>query len=476
MQIRPYQADAIGKLREQMAAGHKRLILCAPTGAGKTVMFTTMVQAALKRGKKCLIVTDRIELLSQAGGALERLGLKPQRIQANTRVMDSDNQLYTAMVETLERRADKEPYRSILNSCDLVIFDEAHKRSFDKIVKHLPSSCYIIGATATPVREGSQQPLKDVYTTIVESVNISELVEAGYLARPHIYGLPVDLSKIGKRGGEYDLDKLAAMYSEKQVYVGVVANYLQHTPNKKSICFTPNLASSKQITQEFNDNGVPCRHIDGYMDATERALILNWFAKTPNAVICNMGILTTGFDAPDIEVVILYRATTSVALYLQMCGRGSRVTPAKKDFYIMDFGDNVRRHGFWSTDRNWSLDVKIKQPQPPPMKHCSECNAILYASAKVCKECGTLFPEREKTTVEVFAELALLEDKQEVWNLIKASAIEQRAAAAKAGLVSPYRIVHNLRTYSEVAEFMRHMGWKPAWWHHNRHRFPNIKC
>ncbi len=473
MKPRPYQTAAIDALRGAMAAGNKRIILCAPTGAGKTVMFSLMVQAAIKKAKKCLIVTDRIELLTQAGGALERLGLTPVRIAADTMVRSTDAPLYTAMVETLERRADKEPYCSILKSLDLVIFDEAHKTAFDKIVKHLPADCFVIGATATPIRQDKTKPLDAIYSKIVESITVGDLVSQGYLAKPHSYGVPVDLKGVGKKGGDYDMDKLANFYSERKTYVGVVDNYQRLTPNKKAICFTPNLASSQQITREFQLCGIPCKHIDGYMDATERRSILQWFAQTPNAVICNMGILTTGFDAPDIEVVILYRATTSVALFLQMVGRGSRVTESKQDFTVLDFGDNFRRHGFWETDRNWTLAAKEKKEQAPPMKFC-DCGAILYASARVCEECGNMFESKREVT-EIHTELVLLPNT-EIRAIVRRQSIEDKAKAAKAGLVSPYWVVHNLSTVKEVYQFMNLMGWKTGWWNHNRHRFPNIKC
>ena len=146
----------------------------------------------------------------------------------------------------------------------------------------------------------------------------------------------------------------------------------------------------------------------------ERKEILEWFDKTPNAIICNCGILTAGFDQADIKTVILYRATTSLPLFLQMCGRGSRLFPDKKYFKILDFGNNIQRHGFWQDDREWQLTYEKKKNKEAesPIKICPKCDAMNAASNKICTECGFVFPIPEPTKEEVILqELVKIETK-----------------------------------------------------------------
>jgi superfamily II DNA or RNA helicase len=206
-----------------------------------------------------------------------------------------------------------------------VIIDEAHSlhKTITDYLARTDAIC--IGATATPHREGNQEPLDDFYQDIVNVADIPELINLGYLAKPLSYGVQVDLSNVHTRGGDYDLNEMGKEYSEQRVYRGVIENYQRLTPGKKSIAFSSNIASSKELASQLKDAGINARHLDSDMPAHERSEILAWFKATQSAVICNVGILTTGFDEPTIAVVILYRATKSLPLFLQMCGRGSRV-------------------------------------------------------------------------------------------------------------------------------------------------------
>lgn len=180
-------------------------------------------------------------------------------------------------------------------------------------------------------------------------------------------------------------------YNEIELYHGVYENYTRITPNKKAIIFAPNVLSSKILVDDFKDKGLPIEHLDGETPKKKRREILEWFESTPNAMISNVGILNAGFDSPGVEVIILYRATKSLPLFLQMCGRGSRVTETKSKFTILDFGNNIHRHGFWEQDRAWSLKKKIKKEGVAPVKDCPSCSAIIPASVMECKYCGHIF-------------------------------------------------------------------------------------
>ena len=474
IQLRPYQQKAVQDCRTLLASGKNRLILCAPTGAGKTVMFSYIVHSALSKGKRVMIVTDRTELLTQAGGALTAYGIQPERIEAGA---DPHllKQCYTAMVETLNRRLGKLEYLNLLESLDLIIFDEAHKQAFNKLFPYIPAKCAVIGATATPHREGGQEPLDAFYEDIVYVADIPELIGLGYLARPLSYGVQVDLSNVHTRGGDYDLNEMGKEYSEQRVYRGVIENYQRLTPGKKAIAFSSNIASSKELTIQLKESGVNARHLDSEMPAHERSEILAWFKSTRSAVICNVGILTTGFDEPTIEVVILYRATKSLPLFLQMCGRGSRVMPNKSEFTILDFGNNISKHGFWEGARTWTLQKKTKREGVAPVKECKGCRAIVPASARECHYCGEVFlrTEKEKEEDEV-AQLKLL-TKRDAMSAANAGSIRDKVMLCKAGVIKPTWVLHQISTLAEARQFTDMMGYKPGWWYINKDRFPHLK-
>lgn len=476
--LRPYQQNAIDEMRNSIRAGTRRLILCAPTGAGKTVIFTYMAHSANRRGKRVLIVTDRVELMRQSGGALHQFGITPYEIKAGHEPATLNGLVYVAMVETLSRRMRDARYQRLISSFDLIIFDEAHKQAFNKLFEYIDPETVVIGATATPYRERSQRCLSEFYQDLIEVTDIPTLIGEGFLSNPISFGVPVDLSEVAMRGGDYDEQSMGRAYSKNRVYAGVIDNYLKLTPGRKTLVFAASIESSMEITEKMQSAGINARHLDSTMNNYQRAVTLSWFRRIPDAVLCNVGILTTGFDAPEVEVIILYRATTSLPLFLQMVGRGSRVIPGQKEqFYILDFGDNIRRHGFWEDPRQWSLKKakKTKKEGAAPVKNCPECEALVPASARLCQHCEYEFEISDKDRKDqVFAQLALLTPNARR-RIAAGVSLEEKAEMAKRGLIKPYWVLHQLTSYADAKRFGELMGWKwKGWWYHNRHRFPNL--
>lgn len=466
IRLRKYQEKSISELRKNILNGLNKLILCAPTGAGKTIMFTYMVSRAVEKSKKCLIVTDRTELLTQAGGSLENFGLKPIEIKPNKKINSLNGILYVGMAQTLKRRLKGKMYIDFMSKLDLIIFDEAHKQEFNDLMPFINSSCIVIGATATPYREGNQISLHEFYKNIIEVTTIGELIKDGFLAKPHTYGVKVDLSNVRTKAGEYDQDQVAKMYDEVKMYHGVYENYIKLTPNKKGIIFASNIASSVQLVNDFKNKGLPIEHIDGNTPQGERKRILQWFKNTPNALISNVGILNAGFDEPNIEVVVLYRATKSISLFLQMCGRGSRVTKNKKDFTILDFGNNIQRHGFWEQHREWNLKKKKKKEGVAPVKDCSECGCILPARLMECPECHHIF---EKTQKEEDEELIVELQKmtyQQIQDEIKTADFKKLEMIAIAKGYKSTWIYHHLKTESDLISYAKYKGYHKNWIEH----------
>ena len=471
IQLRPYQQQAINELRAAFNASHKSVILCAPTGAGKTIMFSSIVAQTVANNKKVLIVTDRKELLTQSDGALSLFGINSEALTPKTKKVPT-NKVVVAMVETLARRIKKEEYLTWFKSLDLIIFDEAHKQNFDKLFEYKSERTYVIGATATPYRDGNQTELKKYYSKIINPIDIPYLIDSGFLANPISYGVSIDLSNVKTKAGEYDANQVANLLEQNKVYNGVIKNYKRICEGKKTLVFSGTIKSSKRILDSFLKSGYNAKHLDSEMPKEQRDGIINWYKETPGAILCNVGILTTGFDAPSTEVVILYRATKSMPLFLQMCGRGSRVTEGKDSFYILDFGNNIKRFGFWEKDgREWSLEKKKKNGGSAPVKNCPCCDALLYASAKICNYCDHEFIPSKKEAEQVeLIELTKEYQDEPKWKILKDAEranLDQLVKMTKAKLIKPFWALHKcFKSYNEALQYTRALGYKDGFLYH----------
>lgn len=435
-------------------------------------MFCYMVAEHLKKGGKALIITDRIELLAQAGKDFEKI----LEIKAGHEP-DLTKNLHVAMIETLARRVER--YNNYITTRTMIIIDEAHKCAFNKLFPYLSEKTIVIGATATPLRIGDQPSMDEFYTDMVQCVDTPELIEQGKLSRAKTYGVDIDLKGVKSKGNDYDTDQMAQRYSESKVYEGVIENYNRICPGTKAILFASNRASSKEICLKLNMAGIPAKHLDSdkkLITDKERKEIFKWFKETPGAVLCNIGIATTGFNEPTIETVILYRATKSLTLYLQMVGRGSRTIEGLKDtFNLLDFGNNVKTHNFWEAPRTWSLDKKKKKDKSgvAPIKICPQCQAMLNVNIMACVFCDFAF-KKEYGGKNEFAELRLLSPPQ-IWEHAKKADVKTKAKLAKEKMVKSFAMLHTFNNDEEGKkqglEFCKEMGYKPEFAFINRHKF-----
>lgn len=458
IKLRPYQDKTVNSLRKKMANGFKRLIMCCSTGGGKTVMFSYMISKAIEKNKRCLILTHRTELLTQAGGTLEQFGLKPNIVNPKQKKLEEQHNLYVAMTKTVLSRINKPEYINWLQSFDLIIIDEAHLQDFNSLFAYVNENSFVIGATATPERKGNQESLDSFYQEIVSEITITELIELGFLAKPNSFGVNIDLSKIKTKAGDYDLEMLGDYYNETKLYNGVYDNYIRIAKNKKAIIFSPNIKASIKLVEELEKKGLPIKHIDG--SSKDRKEIIDWFKNTPNALLSNVGILTAGFDEASVEVVILYRATKSLPLFLQMVGRGSRTTENKKEFIILDFGNNIQRHGFWEDEREWSLKKKEKKKGLAPVKDC-KCGAILRLNIRVCPYCENEFPPpKAKETIEVILEKLKKEDIELYKQYQKFIKLEKKAE--EKGFKKGW-VLYQLKTIKDFEDYEKYKNYKFGW-------------
>jgi len=197
----------------------------------------------------------------------------------------------------------------------------------------------------------------------------------------------------------------------------VVAAYEKYCKNKKTIIFNTTIEHANLVNSAFLSAGYNSRSLDSKCENSERSETLKWLNSTPDAILNNVSILTTGFDEPTIESVIFNRCTKSLPLWLQCCGRGARVAPDKDYFLIIDLGDNIKGegHDYWNAKHNWESYFyypDIPGEGPAPMKVCpnKECGAMIYMSATICPYCNHLMP-REVVYTDMLEELLLMPDK-----------------------------------------------------------------
>ncbi|WP_207534450.1 DEAD/DEAH box helicase [Desertivirga arenae] len=350
----PYQYNALTQIFEKLqTGGEQRLLFQLPTGGGKTMIFSEISRRFLAmREQKVIVLTHRVELCNQTSQTLKKLGIKNRVINSSVKRVKSNDRYdcYVAMVETLNNRIESGDID--VTGIGLVIIDEAHHHSFHKLLEKFGDAA-IIGVTATPLSSDAAMPLNSYYQELIIGESIEELISSGFLAKPLIWRYDVEISSLQTGSGDFTVSTSDELYSSPAMLDLLKQAYESHAKGKKTLIFNNGIFTSKNVCQLFTDAGYPAKHLDNQTSAAERAEILEWFKRTKGAILSSVSILTTGFDEPTIQAVILNRATTSLTLYHQMIGRGSRRLPKKKTFAIIDLGNNAERFGDWHKPVDW---------------------------------------------------------------------------------------------------------------------------
>jgi superfamily II DNA or RNA helicase len=462
MNLYPDQQTLFQAVSDAFAAGHRKVMMQLATGGGKTVIFSHVASRAFDRGSKVLLITNRKELHKQGGHAFNRVGVIFSELTANTKYPPGA-QVVVAMSETLKRRMKAKDYMDFISRFKLIIIDEAHLGTFDKLFEVIDENQYVLGASATPIRTGKQPALEKFYDVMVRGPEIHELIENDRLCPIVNFSTPVDLSSVKMRGGEYDQGDQARVYSDVKLFSRVLENWLEHAKGKKTIVFAAGVENSKKLCEMFRDAGYSSAHVDDSTPTRERDAIFSAFARGDIMVLCNVGIATMGYDCPSIECVVLYRATTSVALYLQMVGRGSRVLPGKSYFIMLDFGTNFHRLGSWDQPRIWSLEKpkrKSKKDGEIPTKMCPNCEALLAAHVRVCPACGY---EWVRTAREEIAAKLVKMSPSDVQRLAKSATVEELEIIREERGYKAGWALHKLRSAEEFVDYERMKGYKKGW-------------
>ncbi len=407
LKLDEYQTEFIDDIYEKLKV-HNAIVAQLPTGGGKTVVFSEICNLFTKGTKKdiCIFV-HKEELLNQTRKTLYKWhNIISQAINANTKSLEQVR-IFVAMVETFNNRSKNNKFLDYMKNVGLVIVDEAHLSNFKKIFHHFPLAMRI-GFTGTPIAATKKDPMTNYYSDIVVGPSIKKLIEVNKkdpnrgVVRDISYRIKnISRDEFGKKGDDFDDNIMGAKLSKPKQILNTIEAYVKFAAGKKTLCFNANIAHSKLVTAEMVRAGLNARHLDGSHDEKYREDCFTWLRNTPNAILCNVGIATTGFDDPSIECIIINKGTLSYPLWIQMCGRGSRPYQYpdgtyKDHFIVLDMGDNIMGggHGEWSDDMDW--EYAFKNPKVPragvaPSKECPRCLCTNPASARVCK--GVLFAD-----------------------------------------------------------------------------------
>ena len=355
-----YQQGAIQQIFERFdtAPDDFHLLYQLPTGGGKTVIFSEMVRQYLKNhNKKVLVMTHRTELCAQTSKMLTSFGVTNKVVDSKANLDNQANySCFVAMVETLNNRLNDDMLD--ISDVGLVIIDEAHYNSFTKLFKFFEKS-FILGVTATPLSSNKELPMTDNYNELITGETIENLIENEFLARPEVFQYDMGLTslEVGSNG-DYTVKSSEDLYSSPAMLQKLIDAYKKHALGKKTLIFNNGINTSVNVYYAFKEADLPIMHLDNSATKKQRKEILKWFHETPDAILTSVSILTTGFDEPTIDTIILNRATQSLTLYYQMIGRGSRILNNKSKFTVIDLGNNAYRFGPWGADLDWQLIFK----------------------------------------------------------------------------------------------------------------------
>lgn len=480
--LRPYQAAAIDGLRSAIGRGKKRVLLCLPTGGGKTTVAAEVIRGAVAKGRRVFFLAHRRELIDQCSKRLDLYGIDHGVVMANHNRFRPWAPVQVASVPTLVRRVN-DPHRRL--EADVIFIDEAHHAraaSYQQILDAYPQAI-ALGLTATPWRSDGRG-LGSLFDDLVVGATVAELTREGFLVPVSGFAFErPDVSAVRVTAGEYDAKQLATVTATVVRAGHVVEEWQRHAAGLTTVVFALNISDSRELVEQFRAAGVTAEHVDAETPKEERDAILGRVASGQTRVISNMGILTEGWDLPSVRCVVLARPTKSLSLALQMVGRGLRPLPcacgaiphwsrlacacgapvAKRHCLIHDHAGVLLEHGLPDEDRDMTLDDRRGQPKPRPARVCDVCFRVLPPGESRCIECGTAFAQvgqKAEQQVEVVeGEAVALEDirkRREQLGLLSAWSDDQllRAKAATRE--------EKAAEYLRLVEVQTRKGFKPG--------------
>ncbi|MDR3561233.1 MAG: DEAD/DEAH box helicase [Negativicutes bacterium] len=400
-QLRPYQEMIVEGNLLEFDKGLRRILDQAPCGAGKTVLWAYMASQARLRGNRTLFVVHRQELIDQSAATLREAGV-PFGVIAAGYPANYNELIQIGSIQTLTRRLDKMP-------APIIIFpDECHHAAaatWRKLLAAYPDA-FVIGFTATPARMGGQG-LGDIFQSLILGPTVKELISWGNLAPFKYFAPPVaaDFSGLRVKMGDYVQSDVTLAMDKSEIIGDLIEHYKKLAPGARAVCYCASVAHSQHTAEMFRQAGINALHIDGETHDLVRKAAINDFKTGAIKILCNVDLISEGFDVPAMEAVILARPTQSLTLHIQQSMRPMRPDSDNpgKVAVIIDHVGNVYRHGLPDEDREWSLEgVKKKSTGPKqefPLRQCDKCYAA-HRPAPVCPICGYVYPVEDRAEPE----------------------------------------------------------------------------
>lgn len=453
LDLRPYQLEAIERVRSLIREGKKNIILCAPTGSGKTVIGSHLINEADRKLKRAAFVVDRTTLVNQTSETFDNYGIDHGVVQADHPRARPWQRVQICSAQTVARR--KWP------DADVLVIDEAH--TVMKVVADRIKSrdTITIGLTATPFTKG----LGKLYDALVNVTTTNQLIEDGFLSPYRIFAATEpNMEGVKVVAGEW-IDSEASKRA-LEVVGDVVAEYLKHGEGRKFICSACDVAHAEEMARQFNAAGIRAEAYSYRTSDDERAAMVREFRKSSSAIrgLISPVALTKGFDVPDVSLIIMARPLRkSLAEHIQFFGRGLRIHPSKSNCIVLDHSGNSAR--FWD---DWNdffetgcLALDDGKPKPkkkkdeaekPEFVKCGNCKHLHRPMPK-CPACGHEHPKR--ITVQhvpgTLKELIASGDRKrlsgDLWAQIVGYARERRPgdpAAAKRFALAKFKSITNM--------------------------------
>ena len=452
--LRPYQDKIIAGVRDAYLQGYRAPLAVAPTGAGKTVIFSYIAANTNARGKRVMILVHRVELLRQTSDKLFQLGVDHGLVNPKYTPAAYKN-VQVASVQTLIRRLNKH------QPPDLIIVDEAHHATagtWRKIIEHWPKA-RVLGVTATPCRgdgKGLGAHAGGIFDTLVMGPQIKELIDGGFLVSPKVYAPleRIDLSGVATKMGDYEKHGLELAVDKPKITGHAVEHYKQLCDGAPAVVFCVSIKHAQHVAEEFRAAGYRAYAVDGSQDDETRKRILAGLGNGQVQVVTSCDLISEGTDIPAIGCAILLRPTQSLGLYLQQVGRALRPSPGKPYAVILDHVGNVLMHGLPDDVRDWSLDgierrkKGEKKEKGIRVEQCEKC-FVVYEPQPVCPSCGHQKVVKDSAPQQVDGTL------------------REVTAADRVRLKKEKRMeIGRAKTREELEAIARARGYKPGWVNH----------
>lgn len=342
MKLRPYQEEAKLAVQHEWESGKKVVLLVLPTGTGKTIVFSKIIEDGVRDGERILVLAHRSELLDQAADKLaQSTGLLTATEKAEETSIGSWYRVVVGSVQTLMR--EKRLNKFSPDYFGTIIVDEAHhciSDSYQKVLSYF-TKAKVLGVTATPDR-GDMKNLGSYFESLAYEYTLPKAIKEGYLSPIKALTIPLklDLSGVGQQAGDF---KAADLGSALDPYLYQIAEEMAaHCMDRKTVVFLPLIKTSQKFCEILRSKGFAAAEVNG--ESQDRAEILKDFDEGKYNVLCNSMLLTEGWDCPSVDCIVVLRPTKVRSLYSQMVGRGTRLFPGKDHLLLLDFLWHTERH------------------------------------------------------------------------------------------------------------------------------------